>query len=198
MKRKTFLTIGFMPLRTARSTLIGISGGPGRGRLDQERTLGIVLVLLAGLGYAAYTVVTRWAVARGHDGRLLIGWAFVAGGLLLAPSLLLRPAGWLLTAGGSATVVYLGVVPTFVAYVCFAAGIRVLDGPTVTTFVLAEPATAVLLAAIVLGEHLDRVAWAGVGVVAAAMALLAVERGRDRTAEHGRGRQERTPGPTPT
>ncbi len=168
--------IGATALAVMGATLIGISGGATRGRLDDQRSLGIVLVLLAGFGYAAYTIVTRWAVARGVDGRSLIGQAFVAGGLMLSPALLLRPSGWVASAGGLATVVYLGVVPTFVAYMCFAHGIGVLDGPTVTTFVLAEPATAVLLAAVVLDERLDRVAWAGVAVVTAAMVLLALER----------------------
>jgi DME family drug/metabolite transporter len=160
-------------------TLIGVADGSTRGRLDEHRTLGIVLVLVAGFGYAAYTVLARWAVHHGVDGQDLIGRAFTLGGVLLATSWWWRPSSGLGSPGGAALVLYLGVVPTFVAYRAFATGLRVLDGPTVTTFVLAEPATAVVLASIVLSEHLDRVAWTGIGLIAAAMAVLAVRTAHD-------------------
>jgi DME family drug/metabolite transporter len=75
-------------------------------------------------------------------------------------------------------VLYLGTVPTAVAYVLFARGLRHLPAGEVATLTLAEPLTATALGAIVLGERPGAVALAGVALVLAGLAVLAAPRRR--------------------
>jgi drug/metabolite transporter, DME family len=137
------------------------------------RSLGIALVVLAGLGYAGFTILTREAVVRGVDGPLLLGALFTIGALFVLPFCIGRPFGWISQARGAAVVLWLGIGPTAVAYTLFANGLRTLTGPVATTFVLAEPVTAVLLGRVVLGEHLGSVQWFGAALVLAALIALA-------------------------
>ena len=48
---------------------------------------------------------------------------------------------------------WLGAVPTALAYILFASGLRHLPANEVATLTLAEPVTAALLGAVVLGER---------------------------------------------
>jgi len=134
---------------------------------------GVGLALLAGLGYAGYTVVVKGAIDRGADGGRTIAAAFAVGGVVLVPALVLSGPGWLGTPGGLATALYLGVVPTALAYVLFARGLTRLPAATVTTLVLAEPLVAALLGAAVLGERLDVGDVAGCALVLTGLVVLA-------------------------
>jgi drug/metabolite transporter, DME family len=134
---------------------------------------GIGLALLAGLGYAGYTVVVKRAIDRGADGGRTIGAAFAVGGALLLPALVYAGPGWLGTGSGLATAAYLGLAPTAIAYVLFARGLARLDAATVTTLVLAEPLVATLLGAVVLGERLGVADAAGGVLVLTGLAVLA-------------------------
>ena len=67
---------------------------------------------------------------------------------------------------------YLGVVPTALAYVLFARGLRGTSAAETATLTLAEPITATMLGAIVLGERPGAIALVGVGLVGAATAIL--------------------------
>jgi DME family drug/metabolite transporter len=100
--------------------------------------------------------------------------AFGIGALVLAPVLAVSGAGWLLSAGGVALAVFLGVVPTAVAYVLFARGLRRLSASETATLTLAEPLTAGLLGALVLAEQLTAASAVGAGLVLAGMLALTV------------------------
>ncbi len=142
------------------------------------RALGIALVLVAGLGYAGFTVLTRELVVHGIDGPLLLGVLFSVGGLIVLPFCIGRPFGWIAEPRGLAVVLWLGIGPTAVAYTLFADGLRTLTGPIATTFVLAEPVTAVLLGRVVLSERLGSAQWFGAALVLAALIALAARRER--------------------
>jgi len=66
-------------------------------------------------------------------------------------------------------------VPTAVAYTSYAYGLKRIKVATVSTLVLAEPATATLLAAVVLGESLNIYSWLGVLIVASGLIYLSRE-----------------------
>jgi drug/metabolite transporter, DME family len=163
------------------STALAVAGGiviSGLGGSARINVAGAVLVLAAGLGYAGYTVVSRSLVVKGYDASTSLGMAFTVGAMLVAPIYVLRPIGWVFTGRGLLLTLFLGVFPTFIAYALFAVGLRTLSGATVTTFVLAEPATAVLLARFVLGEDLVDRHWIGIALVLAGVALLAIDPAR--------------------
>lgn len=138
---------------------------------------GILLALGAGAGYASYTVIAKQLLAAGHTPEAVMGGAFGAGGLLLLPVLAFTSGAWLGTLPGIALILYLAVVPTALAYALFARGLRELTAGETATLTLAEPLTAALLGAAVLGERPGAVAVAGAALVLGGLLALAGERG---------------------
>ena len=147
--------------------------------------VGIALALLSALGYAGYTVTVKAIMDRGAPGGAAIAWAFGIGGFLLLPALLLTSPGWIVTPGGAVTAVYLGVVPTAVAYVLFVRALGRLSAATVTTLVLAEPLVATLLGVAVLDERLAVSAIVGCGLVLAGLVVLATAAQAPRASASG-------------
>ena len=81
---------------------------------------------------------------------------------------------WLTHADGLGLAVFLGVVPTALAYLSFAHGLKRLTAAETATLTLAEPLTAAILGAVVLAEHLTAPALAGAGLVLSALVALAI------------------------
>jgi DME family drug/metabolite transporter len=113
-------------------------------------------------------------MSDGHPPERVMGAAFGLGALLLVPVLLTGDPGPLTSAGGLALALFLGVVPTALAYVLFARGLRRLSAAETSTLTLAEPLTAGLLGAVVLGERLTALSGVGAGLVLAGLLVLAV------------------------
>ena len=93
----------------------------------------------------------------------------------LVPALLLLPVLALnheivTTGGGIALALFLGIVPTAVAYVAFARGLQHLPAAETATLTLAEPLTATLLGVIVLGESFNPL---GAGLILLGLLVLA-------------------------
>ena len=143
---------------------------------------GIALALVSGVGYATYTIVAKRLMRLGHGPIPVMGSSFGVGAVLLLPVLALGDTAWLHTRDGLALALYLGIVPTAVAYMLFARGLRHLDASEVTTIVLAEPLTATLLGGIVLDERIGFVGAVGAALVLAGLAVLAAP-GRPRRPE---------------
>jgi len=135
---------------------------------------GVALALVAGASYAAYTVAAKGMLDQGHAPEAVMARTFGLGALLLAPALPVAGVGWLGAPGGLALALYLGAVPTALAYVLFARGLREVGAGEAATLTLAEPLTAALLGAAVLGEQPGVLAVAGAGVVLAGLAVLAM------------------------
>jgi DME family drug/metabolite transporter len=68
---------------------------------------------------------------------------------------------------------YLGAIPTALAYVLFSRGLRSLSSGETATLVLAEPLTAALLGIVALGEQPSLTAAIGAGLVLAGLVVLA-------------------------
>jgi drug/metabolite transporter, DME family len=139
-----------------------VLGGGASGRAD---TLGIILALLAGVAYAAYTVLAKQQLDAGHAPSAVMTAAFGLGGLLSVPLLLTQPLGWFTTGEGVALALYLGLVTTTLAYLLFVRGLAVLPAGPVTTLMLAEPVVATALGIVVLDERLSALGGIGAGLV---------------------------------
>jgi len=137
---------------------------------------GVGLAVLAGAAYATYTLASKRLLAAGHTPERVMAAAFGLGAVLLAPVLLIGDPGPLLSGGGLALVVFLGVVPTAFAYVLFARGLRRLSAAETATLTLAEPLTAALLGAIVLGETFTALSALGSLLVLGGLLVLAAPR----------------------
>ena len=143
------------------------------GATAEVRPAGIALALGAGLSYATYTVAAK-GLLHTHAPEAVMARLFGLAALLLAPVLFVAGGAWLATLDGIALAVYLGAVPTALAYVLFARGLRHLPAGEVATLTLAEPLTAAALGAIVLGERPGGMALVGVALVLAGLAVLAL------------------------
>ena len=160
---------GCTALATAGILLLVLSG-----RAAEVEPVGVLLALAAGTGYAFYTVAAKRMLDDGHAPEAVMGRAFGTGALLLVPVVLLGDMGWAGSAGGAAMALYLAVVPTALAYVAFARGLRGLSPGDTATLTLAEPLTAAALGALVLGERPGALAIAGAVLVLAGLIALAL------------------------
>ena len=78
---------------------------------------------------------------------------FGGAAVLLVPVLAIAGPGFLTSAGGLGLALYLGAIPTALAYVLFSRGLRSLTSGETATLVLAEPLTAAALGVVALGEQ---------------------------------------------
>jgi drug/metabolite transporter, DME family len=135
---------------------------------------GVALAVTAGAAYAAYTLAAKRLLAAGHPPETVMGVAFGIGAIVLLPALAATGPGWLLEPGGIALALFLGVVPTALAYLLFAHGLKRLSAAETATLTLAEPLTAGTLGAIVLAEQLTAISALGATLVLAGLLALAV------------------------
>src|SRR3954449_2576097 len=166
---------GRLSARWALATACAAAGvlllaGDGGGTIDPG---GIALAVMAGVGYATCTVLSKRLLVAGHAPEGVMAAGFGGAAVLLLPVLLLAGAGFLATPGGLALAVYLGAIPTALAYVLFSRGLRGLSSGETATLVLAEPLTAAALGVIALGEHPSVAAGAGAVLVLCGLGVLA-------------------------
>lgn len=135
---------------------------------------GVVLALGAGASYAVFTLASKRLLDAGAGADRVMAGVFTLGALMLAPVLVVGDLDWLASTDGLATAIWLGAVPTALAYILFAHGLRRLPASEVATLTLAEPVTASALGAIVLAERPGALAVAGIALVIAGLAVLAV------------------------
>lgn len=166
--RRWVLATGF-----AVAGLVALTGGRGDGA---AAPLGVLLALAAGASYAVYTLATKALIDDGVPPDAAVTAVFAAGAVLGLPLLAVGDASWLATGAGLATVLWLGLVTTTLAYVLFARGLSGLPAAEVSTLTLAEPAGATLLGVVVLGERLGAAAAGGVALIVVGLAVLVVRR----------------------
>jgi drug/metabolite transporter, DME family len=170
---------GPLGARWAAATALAVGGvalmvlGGGDADVDPG---GVALSGLAGAGYAAYAVASKRLLVAGHEPERVMAAAFGGGAVLLLPVLLASDVSWVASADGLVMALWLAAVPTALAYVLFARGLRRLPTGEVATITLAEPLTAAALGALVLGERPGAVAVAGAALVLLALVVLALPR----------------------
>ena len=133
---------------------------------------GVALAALAGFGFAIFNVVCRRSLARGAQDMWLTATTFVVAALVSFPFLFTQSPVWILTTRGFFTVLWLGLVTTSVGYVLFMFGLKRIESSLAATVVLAEPATATILAAVVIGERLVLQSYIGIATVALGILYL--------------------------
>jgi drug/metabolite transporter, DME family len=139
---------------------------------------GVALAVGAGASYAAFTLASKRLLDAGHGVERVMARLFGIGAVLLIPVLLFGDLHWLTSTGGVAMALWLGAIPTALAYLLFASGLRHLPANEVATLTLAEPVTAALLGALVLGERPGAVALGGIALILAGLAVLAAPRAK--------------------
>ncbi|MBO1750904.1 DMT family transporter [Actinotalea sp. BY-33] len=163
---------------------LGLLTGAG-GPSERASGVGLTLALGAASCFALLTLVNRRGVP-GLGPLAMTGASFTVGGVLLAPVAVLGVVvagpreGLVLDAGGAGAgggrlvllVLFLGLVPTALAYAAYFSGLRTVPATTASLVALLEPVTAAVIAAVLLGERLGP---AGVlGGLVLGLAVIAV------------------------
>jgi len=157
-------------------TIIGIGLlGTAHG-ISGFNLVGFILAAVAGFGFAVFSVVSRRSLSRGVQEIWLTATSFGVASLITLPFLFAQNPEWIATAKGGLTVLWLGLVPTAIGYFLFTFGLRRIESSVAATVVLAEPATATILAAVVIGEQLTLQSY--VGIITVALGILYISRSR--------------------
>ena len=145
--------------------------GPETGGARRDTLAGVLLALGSAFGYTMLTLCSRTLAGRYHPLQpITIG--FAAGALLLLPFAL--ATGFVISypAGGWALLLYLGLVPTALAYVLFLTGMRSVTATVASIATLIEPLTSTLLAWLLFGEQLGPLGVFGAALLLGAIGLL--------------------------
>ncbi len=160
------------------ATCLAIAGGiflviPGE-KLSID-ILGISLALLSGLSYAIFSVSSKSILATTPPD-VAMAVVFSLGAILLSPILFNHDLHWISQPNGWASVLFLGLLSTSLAYILFARGLVNVPVSKAVTLTLAEPLTASTLGIVILRERLSIMGILGIGLIFAALVMLSVER----------------------
>ncbi|KAB2680923.1 DMT family transporter [Brucella pseudintermedia] len=123
------------------------------------------------IAYACFVLCSR--TLAHHDPGKIIVVGFGTGALLLLPFALMTQTdfgSW--PASAWLTLLYIGLVPTALAYVAYFRGMRGTAATPATILTLAEPLTATIIAVGLFGERLPPPALGGGALLLAALVLL--------------------------
>ena len=152
-----------------------VIGPRGIGEISSGFAAGAVLALGASLSYAIYAVVGKATLARVAP-LPLAGVTFTVAALALAPVLWWAPVVAEPLAKGWPLFLYLGLVPTALAYGLFTVGLRRTPATVAGITTLLEPLTASVLGVLLFGERLGAAGTIGAILLLTAIALLAIRR----------------------
>jgi DME family drug/metabolite transporter len=127
--------------------------------------------LLSGVAYAAYYLFGKRYFAR-YDASTLFAYALPLGALLLLPGVTFGPKSaqvWLV-------LLFLAVVPTYLAYSLYSIGLARVEATRAATVATIEPVAAAVLAYLVWGEALRPLGYIGAALVLAGVLVVATER----------------------
>ena len=147
-------------------TIVGIILVGTANGVEGFNVIGVVLASVAGLGFAIFNVICRKSLERGASDIWVTSHTFGIAAIASSPFLFSESPVWLTTRNGILTTLWLGIFTTSVGYILFMYGLKRIPSSLAATVVLAEPATATILAAVVIGEPLVAQSYLGIATVA--------------------------------
>lgn len=159
--------------------LVLVSVGAGASSTGPHPVVGLLAASGAAAGFAVTAALGR-SLAHGAAPLAVTTATTSIGAIALVPVLLLDPTAGLAGGLGHPDVLvllaHLGVMTMALPYALLYAGLRTVPASFAAVTALVEPATAAVVAAAILGEHLGLVGVLGVVVILAAVAALAERR----------------------
>jgi DME family drug/metabolite transporter len=146
-------------------------GGPAAEASTVTVVVGVLFSIASAVLYAGFTLVSgRLSQALGA-GPATMGLTVVAA-TVMGLSAFYAPLDWPGDAPPEAWLLYLGLVTAAIALLAFSWGAARLSPTALTVATLVEPLTAVLLAALLLGQALSSSQWLGAALMIASIAAL--------------------------
>ncbi len=146
-------------------------GGSSLIASDSNYLWGIVLGLVAGFTYAAYSCVAKSMIDAGVKSQAALGSIFAGGAVLLLPSLWFTGENLFSGSTNSFVSLYMAVVPMCMAYLAYGYGLRHVPVSSATLLTLFEPVVAAVLAVWIVGEKISALGWAGIGLIGVCLVL---------------------------
>ncbi len=143
-----------------------------------EYLLGALTALVSGFAYSSFMLLSKVASKRADTGGIQgVALAFTFGTLVLLPLVSLS-GSWQLELNWQvwAIAIYMGLVPTGLAYYLIQVALRHTSATNASIVTLLEPAVAALLAWWWLGENITLLTIAGMGLLVGSVLLLSQTR----------------------
>jgi drug/metabolite transporter, DME family len=141
--------------------------GAGSSKAD-DLLIGVAFSIASAVLYAAFTLVSGRLSSRLGAGPAAASLTVVAA-TVMGLSSLYRSLAWPVELAPEAWYLYLGVVTAALALLAFSWGAARLSPTALTVATLIEPLTAVVLAALLLGERLVLAQWMGAALLLASI-----------------------------
>ncbi len=143
-------------------SFLGIFFIYGQGLDVLSSAEGSLYALTAGIGYSVFIVSMRYMEKKGHSFWDVVFWPLLLGGLMLLPLNLTETMVFL---PYQDTVIWLAgiiFISTFLAYIFYAEGLKTIQAKHATIVeTLVEPAVAIFLAWLILGEVIPQYIFLG-------------------------------------
>lgn len=149
----------------------------------QISAAGICMGLGAGLGYALYSIFSRYALEKGYHTFTITFYTFLIAAIgsfflsdmgKVARTAVKDPGAMLLCVG-------LGVVCTVIPYLAYTLGLKYVENGKASIFASVEPVTATILGGIVFHDKLSAGSVAGVLLVLAALYIASTKTQKEKT-----------------
>ncbi|HEX2914524.1 MAG TPA: EamA family transporter [Chloroflexia bacterium] len=166
-----------LALALSGTALLAFGGGQG-AEIKSGVLLGAGLALLTGLAYSVLAIFSRIAMLHGTKGEQRgpiqpTAVAFSLSALVLLPVTLATGSFRLEMAAGVWLIgLYMGIMPTGVAYIIFMKGITSASATAATITTMLEPAVAAILAWLLLGERLTLASLCGTLLLLGSVLIL--------------------------
>jgi drug/metabolite transporter, DME family len=165
-RRPDGITMVGQGLSITGAALLVLSGGSESSSLS-----GIILSILAGAAYAAYSTITS-KISDAAPSVTVAAATFGVAAILVAPVFFIAPLDWALAPSPMALLIFLGVVVTGLSYALYTKGLQTVPAASAVTLALAEPLTAWLLATFLVGEANTPTKMAGAALLIAGLYVV--------------------------
>ncbi|RZF55905.1 EamA family transporter [Acinetobacter halotolerans] len=137
-----------------------------------QKSIGIILGLIAASTYSLYSWAAKKMIDQGVDSRASMGLIFGFGALILLPTLFFTGSNLFDEPVNLYVVGYMMLIPMFLGYLLFGYALKTISASTATTLTLFEPLVAALFAVLLVGERLAPIGWIGMVLIFVCLAVL--------------------------
>lgn len=162
-----------------------LTGTPSRKESFSHLFVGVLLSLVSAAAYALVILIGRVLSSRYHSLQVNAA-SFGSGALILLGCSLLTPLTLSYPAESWLLLLYMGCIPTALAYVLFQVGIRSTPATLTSILTFCEPLTAAILAWLLFGERLSTPGIVGALLLLGTLGLLAFAESTPETARKGK------------